>query len=123
MRRRAIRHAHCSARDRSCSSVNESAVIGDIVETVTAAAQKEVPWFLNEMPSAYFRQVPPALRQSHLRAITALSAQGILVPEVKLANARRMQTAAASPSSRTARLGRATSWWRGSWLRCLRLWG
>ena len=72
---------------RSCSSVNESAVIGDIIETVTAAAQKEVPWFLNEMPSAYFRQVPPALRQSHLRAITALSAQGISVPEVKLANA------------------------------------
>jgi hypothetical protein len=36
------------------------------------------------LPCADFRQITPSRRDAHLRAITALSAQGIVVPEVQL---------------------------------------
>jgi hypothetical protein len=48
------------------------------------AAQREVPWFLANMPKAYFRSVGQSKQQRHLRAITALSSEQINVPEVVL---------------------------------------
>ena len=56
----------------------------DLVDTVNEAASREVPWFLSQMPAAYFRQMPEATQRRHLRAITALSAEGITSPEVQL---------------------------------------
>jgi len=46
--------------------------------------RKTVPWFHAKMPEAYFRQVSPSRQDAHLRAIVALQAQGIKVPEVQL---------------------------------------
>ena len=63
-------------------------VIADLVEAVSAAARREVPWFEAQMPPAYFRQVTPERRGAHLRALTALTATRELgrdnLPEVQL---------------------------------------
>ena len=64
--------------------LQQEKLIASLVGSVGSAADKEVPWFLDQMPPAYFRQVAPARREEHLRSITALSAQGIRVPEVQL---------------------------------------
>jgi hypothetical protein len=72
---------------RACTSSaaeHENKTIAALVETMTATAKKEVPWFHQQMPAAYFRQIAPGRRDAHLRAITALSAQSISVPEVQL---------------------------------------
>ena len=71
------------ARARSTSQPQES-VITALVSSIETAARREVPWFAKQMPPAYFRQVPAGRRDAHLRAITALAAQGIRVPEVQL---------------------------------------
>ena len=78
--------ALASARARALTSAAEkqNEMIASLVDTISAAAKTEVPWFHKQMPPAYFRQVAPARRDAHLRAITALSAQGITVPEVQL---------------------------------------
>ena len=63
-------------------------VIADLVEAVSVAARREVPWFEAQMPPAYFRQVTPERRGAHLRALTALTATRELgrdnLPEVQL---------------------------------------
>ena len=93
MMHRALRHTslrHTSLRQstvRMCSSSahdRQKQVIGNLVMDIGDAAKRVVPWFLDTMPSAYFRQVAPARREAHLRAITAFSTQGIRVPEVQL---------------------------------------
>jgi len=66
---------------------HQTEVMESLVAGIGDAARKEVPWFLEQMPPAYFRQVAPARREQHLRAIVALSAQGITVPEVQLKDA------------------------------------
>ena len=70
---------------RACStSQSQESVITALVSSIETAARREVPWFAKQMPPAYFRQVPAGRRDAHLRAITALAAQGISVPEVQL---------------------------------------
>ena len=72
---------------RFCSSAThdrKKQVIGNLVMDIGDAAKRVVPWFLDTMPAAYFRQVAPARQDAHLRAITAFSTQGIRVPEVQL---------------------------------------
>ena len=59
-------------------------VIGSLVMYISTAATKVVPWYLQKMPAAYFRQVSPARREAHLRVITAFNSQGIRVPELQL---------------------------------------
>ena len=59
-------------------------LIAQLASQQQAAAVREVPWFLENMPKAYFRQVSATTRQRHLRAIVALSSERITVPEIRL---------------------------------------
>jgi len=47
------------------------------------AAQVKVPWFIEKMPSSYFKQVEPKLRDQHLAALVALY-DFDAVPELQL---------------------------------------
>lgn len=47
-------------------------LIAEVAEQQKDLAAKVVPWFLTNMPAAYFRQVPENLRSQHVKAITAL---------------------------------------------------
>lgn len=73
-----------SAAARSLSSSPEATLIAELAAQQQAAAAREVPWFLANMPSSYFRQVEPALRAKHLQAITAVCSEGYDVPDIGL---------------------------------------
>ena len=72
------------------------------------AAKKIVPWFVEQMPDAYFRQVSTEAQRRHLRAITAFSYQGLSVPELALTDAGThtflSKSAAATEGQSTSRL-------------------
>lgn len=72
------------ARRGLTAAEHQQKVVQTLVEGIGESAQKEVPWFMEQMPPAYFRQVAPARRLAHLRAITALSSQGLIIPEIQL---------------------------------------
>jgi len=74
-----------------------------------AAAKQIVPWFVEQMPDSYFRQVSAEAQRSHLRAITAFSAQGFSVPELALTDGGmhtflNNKTAAVTEGQGTSRL-------------------
>jgi len=52
--------------------VTMQSLIHEVAEQQRNMAEKVVPWFLKNMPAAYFRQVPEHLRSQHVKAITAL---------------------------------------------------
>ena len=54
-----------------------------------AAAEAVVPWLLAAMPSSYFRYVPAALQQDHLRAIAALYGSGT-APQLTLTSSDKL---------------------------------
>jgi glutamate dehydrogenase len=51
-------------------------MIHEISEMQLNASKEVVPWFLNNMPKAYFRHVPDEARTKHLMAISALKQMG-----------------------------------------------
>ena len=52
--------------------VTKLAIIHQLTKQQTATIESVVPWFLNNMPGAYFRQVGEETRLDHLRAIAAI---------------------------------------------------
>jgi glutamate dehydrogenase len=55
--------------DRDAAALTET-----LVESFAATAREVVPWFLAQMPDAYFRDTSEELRNGHLRAIIAARA-------------------------------------------------
>ncbi|MFK7961330.1 MAG: NAD-glutamate dehydrogenase domain-containing protein [Phycisphaerales bacterium] len=51
-------------------------VLGDLVASMTSHAEEVVPWFLENMPLAYFQDTDPDTRLEHLRAILSSQASG-----------------------------------------------
>lgn len=51
-------------------------VIDDLVASLAQTAEQVVPWFLENMPPAYFQDTDPATRLAHLRAILSSQASG-----------------------------------------------
>lgn len=47
-------------------------ILDSVHESWLTQTSQVVPWFLRNMPAAYFRQVPENLRSQHIKAITAL---------------------------------------------------
>ena len=47
-------------------------MIYDLTQQQASTIQSVVPWFLNQMPDSYFRQVPEAFRIDHIKAIAAV---------------------------------------------------
>ena len=88
----ARRPAHACRRVLSTATRSVAAAARPDVSELTAileqqqreAAKQIVPWFVEQMPDSYFRQVSAEAQRGHLRAITAFSAQGFSVPELAL---------------------------------------
>lgn len=62
--------------DASLQKVTRQALVHELTQVQMETANAVVPWFLGQMPAAYFRQVPEAVRVQHLRAICALQDAG-----------------------------------------------
>lgn len=60
----------------SLQKVTRQALVHELTQVQMSTADKVVPWFLDKMPSAYFRQVPEEVRVKHLQAICALQDTG-----------------------------------------------
>ena len=56
----------------SLQKIATQALIHEISIVQFEVASKVVPWFLKNMPAAYFRQTEPDLRKQHLKAIQAI---------------------------------------------------
>lgn len=52
--------------------VTQQAIIHELVTQQTYTIQNVVPWFLQNMPPPYFRQVPEKFRMDHIKAIAAI---------------------------------------------------
>ncbi len=52
--------------------VTQTAIIHELTQQQIHTIEKTVPWFLDEMPGSYFRQVPEEFRMDHLKAISAV---------------------------------------------------
>jgi glutamate dehydrogenase len=52
--------------------VTQNAMIYELQQQQTKTIEEVVPWFLQNMPSSYFRQVPEPFRMDHIKAIAAI---------------------------------------------------
>lgn len=52
--------------------VTQNAMIYELTQQQTKTIEKVVPWFLQNMPSSYFQQVPEQFRMDHIKAISAV---------------------------------------------------
>jgi glutamate dehydrogenase len=52
--------------------VTQKAMIYELTQEQTRTIEEVVPWFLANMPPAYFRQVPEQFRMDHIKAISAV---------------------------------------------------
>ena len=52
--------------------VTQNAIIYELTKQQTRTIEKVVPWFLENMPESYFRQVPEKFRMDHIKAISAI---------------------------------------------------
>lgn len=52
--------------------VTQQAIIHELTQEQTRTIEEVVPWFLNNMPNSYFRQVPQQYRMDHIKAISAV---------------------------------------------------
>jgi len=81
--------------DMDIQRVTKYAIIHNLVKQQTVTIENVVPWFLNAMPEAYFRQVDEATRLDHLRAIAALRDANVEMDmnlRTTLADGRRVLT-------------------------------
>lgn len=58
--------------DVDIQRVTQNAIIHELTKEQTRTIESVVPWFLNAMPRAYFRQVPYEFRINHIKAISAI---------------------------------------------------
>jgi len=52
--------------------VTQQAMIYELQQSQNHTIEKIVPWFLQQMPTSYFRHVPERLRTDHIKAIAAV---------------------------------------------------
>jgi len=52
--------------------VTQKAIVHELTQQQSRTIESVVPWYLDIMPSAYFRQVPYDFRMSHIKAISAV---------------------------------------------------
>jgi len=52
--------------------VTQNAIIHELTRQQNSTIEDVVPWFLQNMPSCYFRQVPEQFRMDHIKAISAI---------------------------------------------------
>jgi glutamate dehydrogenase len=59
-------------RNVDVQRVTQNAMIYELSQQQALTMQTVVPWFLNNMPASYFRQVPEAFRMDHIKAIASV---------------------------------------------------
>lgn len=52
--------------------VTQKAIIHELTQQQTKTIEETVPWFLQNMPSSYFRSVPEQFRMDHIKALSAI---------------------------------------------------
>lgn len=52
--------------------VTQKAIIFELAQESSRTLETVVPWFLENMPASYFRQVPERFRNDHVKAIAAV---------------------------------------------------
>ena len=71
---------HVTARDATAwqpadnvdvQNVTRKAYIYELIHQQTQTIEATVPWFLDNMPASYFKQVPERFRMDHIKAIAA----------------------------------------------------
>jgi glutamate dehydrogenase len=61
-----------AAHNADVQRVTQNAMIYELTQQQSRTIEDVVPWFLGNMPAAYFRQVPDHLRMDHIKAIAAI---------------------------------------------------
>jgi hypothetical protein len=69
--------ASTKARNRAMSGDMEQALMEEIAIQQSDTVKTVVPWFLNEMPNSYFKQIREELQRSHIKAMAALHDLGV----------------------------------------------
>jgi len=59
-------------RNSEIQKVTQKAIIHELTQQQNKTIQEVVPWFLNNMPSSYFKSVPENFRLDHIKAISAI---------------------------------------------------
>jgi len=60
------------ADNEDVQNVTRKAIIYELIHSQTRTIEDTVPWFLDNMPSSYFKQVPDRFRMDHIKAIAAV---------------------------------------------------
>lgn len=58
--------------NQDIQKVTQKALIYELTQQQSRTIEDVVPWFLANMPSSYFRQIPETFRLSHVKAISAI---------------------------------------------------
>lgn len=58
--------------NQDIQNVTQKALIYELTQQQTRTIEDVVPWFLANMPPAYFRQIPENFRVAHVKAISAV---------------------------------------------------
>jgi hypothetical protein len=61
-----------AAENVDVQNVTRKAMIYELIHQQTETIENVVPWFLENMPASYFRQVPERFRMDHIKAIAAV---------------------------------------------------
>lgn len=59
--------------NQDIQNVTQKALIYELTQQQSRTIEEVVPWFLNNMPAAYFRQIPENFRIAHVKAISAVT--------------------------------------------------
>ena len=62
-----------TTQEESLQKMTTQALIHEISMKQMQSAAAIVPWFLSNMPSSYFRQVPEDMRKQHLTVIAVIN--------------------------------------------------
>ena len=64
-----------AAHNSDIQQVTQKALIYELAAQQTKTIESVVPWFLNNMPQSYFRQIPEPFRLDHIKAIAAIKGE------------------------------------------------
>jgi len=59
-------------RNDDVQRVTQNAMIYELTQQQATTIQSVVPWFLQNMPASYFRQVPEPFRMDHIKAVASI---------------------------------------------------
>lgn len=67
-----LHHATTSNNNDKGLGKCQKTIINNLTQQQTKTIEETVPWFMNNMPSCYFRSVPEQFRMDHIKALSAI---------------------------------------------------